>query len=220
MMAWTSYWTTGGGSAQPAYYQIQFNGCAVGCGPTAWTMLFCWGDYQSAHGNAYWAPRNGLYRQNGGRGADAVAPLIQDAGVENVMRELNGEVHTFCIFGSGATAPWDMPGAWSYLNGRTGTAARADWNSVGICQDWLRDRAIESIVNRHTPAVIGTGWLIHYPMAFGYAWQTRTVRHSVLWWSWDETVTDRCFYVNEGWGGGGAGDWVDASTWFAGQIYP
>lgn len=219
-MAWTYYWTAGGGAAQPAYNQFDFNGCAVGCGPTAWAMLFGWGDYQSAHGNAYWAPRWGLYRQNGGRGADAVAPLAQDGGVENMIRELNGEVHTFCAFGSGATCPWDMPGAWTYLNGRTGTSGRADWNSVGICQDWLRDRVIDSIVNRHTPAVIGTGWLSHYPLAFGYAWQTRTVRHSFAWWSWDETVTDRCFYVNEGWGGGGAGDWVDASTWFAGQIYP
>ena len=219
-MSWTYYWTTGGGSVQPAYNQFPYGGCAVGCGPTAWAMLFCWGDYQAAHGNAYWAPRTGLYLQNGGRGADAVAPLVQDAGVNNVISELHGEVSTFCAFGSGATCPWDMPGAWQYLNGRTWTRLQTDWNSFGISQDSLRDKAIDSIVNRHTPAVIGTGWLSHYPMAFGYAWQTQTVRHSFLWWSWDETVTDRAFYVNEGWGGGGAGDWVDASTWFTGQIYP
>jgi hypothetical protein len=219
-MSWTYYWAAGGGAAQPAYFQFQHNGCYVGCGPTAWAMLFGWGDRQASTGNAYWAPRTGLYRQNGGRGADAVAPLAQDAGVQNMTRELNGQVHTFCAFGSGATAPWDMPGAWNYLNGRTGAAGRADWNSFGIKQDWLRDRAIDSIVNRRTPAVIGTGWLSHYPMAFGYAWQTRVVRHTFAFWSWNETVTDRCFYVNQGWGGGGAGDWVDASTWFAGQIFP
>ncbi len=219
-MTWNYYWTTGGGSVQPAYYQFDYDGCAVGCGPVAWTMLFCWADYQAGHGNAYWAPRCGLYRQNGGYGADVVAPLTQDTGVENVIKELHGEVHTFCSFGSGATCPWDMPGAWSYLSGRTGTTLRADWNSIGWCEDGLRDRVIDSIVNRHTPAVIGTGWLSHYPLAFGYAWQTRVIRHSFLWWSWDETVTDRSFYVNEGWGGGGSGDWVSASTWFAGQIFP
>ena len=59
----------------------------------------------------------------------------------------------------------------------------------------------------------------HYALAFGYAWQQRTVQHCFIF-CWTETVTDRCFYVNEGWGGGGAGDWVDASTWFAGQIFP
>jgi hypothetical protein len=219
-MAWNYYWASGGTAAQPAYYQFNYNGCAVGCGPTAWAMLFCWGDRQASTGNAYWAPRTGLYRANGGRGADAVAPLVQDVGVENVIRELNGQVHTFCMFGQGATCPWDMPGAWAYLNGRTGTGARADWNSFGFKQDWLRDRVIDSIVNRHTPAVIGTGWLSHYPLAYGYAWQTRIVRHSFLWWSWDETVTDRCFCVNQGWGSAHIGEWVDASTWFAGQIYP
>jgi hypothetical protein len=67
--------------------------------------------------------------------------------------------------------------------------------------------------------VIGIGWLSHYPLAFGYAWQQRTVQHCFIW-CWNDTVTDQCFYVNEGWGGGGAGDWVDASTWFAGQIFP
>ena len=218
-MSWNYYWAAGGGGAQPAYNQFDYSGCAVGCGPVAWAMLFCWADYQASHGNGYWAGRTGLYRQNGGRGADAIAPLNMDEGVKNVIRELHSEVHTFCAFGSGATCPWDMPGAWNYLNGRTGTQGRADWDSLGISEDGLRDRVIDSIVNRHTPAVIGTGWLSHYPLAFGYAWQTRTVRHCFIW-CWDETVTDRCFYVNEGWGGGGSGDWVEASTWFAGQIFP
>lgn len=218
-MAWTYYWAAGGGGQQPAYNQFDYNGCAVGCGPVAWAMLFCWADYQAAHGNAYWAPRTGIYRVDGGHGADAVAPLYQDNGVNNVIRELNEEVSTFCSFGSGATCPWDMPGAAQYLSGRTGATMQANWNSLGISEDGLRDKAISSIVNRHTPAIIGTGWLSHYPLAFGYAWQQRTVRKCFIF-CWDETVTDRFFYVNEGWGGGGSGDWVEASTWFCGQLYP
>lgn len=43
---------------------------------------------------------------------------------------------------------------------------------------------------------------------------------SALIWCWNDTVTDQYFYANEGWGSGGSGDWVDASTWFAGQIFP
>lgn len=219
-MSWNYYWTAGGTGAQPAYNQFNHNGCAVGCGPVAWTMLFCWADYQAARGNLYWAPRRGLYRQNGGKGADVVAPLRQDSGVQNVIVELNGHVRTFCSFGSGATYPWDMPRASGYLNGRTNTSLSTHWNSSGWHEDRLRDLVIDSIVNRQTPAVIGTGWLSHYPMAFGYAWQTRVIRRNNWFWSWDETVTDRYFYVNQGWGSGGAGDWVEASTWFAGQIFP
>jgi hypothetical protein len=218
-MGWTYYWAAGGSAAQPAYNQYPYGSCYVGCGPVAWTMLFCWGDYQSAHGNAYWAPRNGLYRLNGGRGADDVAPLNQTAGVQNVINEIHGDVGTFCIFSSGATVPWSMPSAWNYLNGRTWTSLQCDWDSFGFFEDGLRDRAISSIRDRQTPAVIGIGWLSHYPLAFGYAWQQRTVRRCFIF-CWDDTVTDRCFYVNEGWGGGGNGQWVDASTWFAGQIFP
>ena len=141
-MTWTQYWAAGGAAAQPAYNQFSYNGCEVGCGPSAWAMLFCWGDYQAGHGNAYWAPRWGLYRQGGGTGADAVAPLVQDATINSVIEELNKDVGTFCAFGEGATCPWDMPGASTYLSSRTGTTLQTDWDSFGISEDGLRDKAI------------------------------------------------------------------------------
>jgi hypothetical protein len=181
-------------------------------------MLFCWADRQAGLGNGYWAPRNGLYRQNGGYGADALAPVNQDAGVTNVIREINGDVGTFCLFGSGATWPWRMADAWHYLTNRSYTSLRAGWNSIGWSQDWIRDRARDSIKYRATPAVIGTGWLSHYPMAYGYAYQERCVRYCFIW-CWDVTVYDRWFYVDQGWGGAG-NEWVSASTWFAGEIFP
>lgn len=217
-MTWTYYWAGTSGD-QPRYNQFDFQGCKVGCGPVAWTMLLCWADRQAALGNTYWAPRTGLYRVDGGRGADDVAPIAETSGVDNVIREIHGEVGTFCIFGSGATFPWDMPGVWQYINGRSYTRVRCDWDSLGIHEDGLRDLAISSIRDRHTPAVIGIGWLSHYPLAWGYAWQTRTIRRCFIF-CWDDVVTDRWFYVNEGWGQGGAGQWVEASTWFAGQIFP
>jgi hypothetical protein len=218
-MTWHYFWA-GTSADQPAYNQFTYSGCAVGCGPVAWAILFGWGDRQAAQGNAYWAGRNGLYRQNGGRGADAVAPIAQDAGVNNMIIELHNDVGTFCGFGSGATTPWDMPGAWQYLNGRSYTRLDTHWNTFGIHETRLANYAANSIAYRRTPAVIGTGWLSHYPVAWGYAWQQRIVRHDFLWWSWEETVTDTAFYVNEGWGGGGNGTWIDAGTWFAGEIYP
>lgn len=220
-MAWTFHWAAGGHAAQTRYNQFQYSGCAVGCGAVAWGMLFGWGDRQAElGGNAYWAPRNGLYRSGGGRGANAIAPIDMDEGVRSMIRELRGQIGTFCApFGnSGATPPWSMDGAWRYLSGRSYTRQVCHWNSIGWSEDGLRNRAIASIRDRRTPAIIGTGWLSHYPLAYGYAWQRRIVRRCFIF-CWNDEVYDRWFYVNQGWGGSG-NDWVEASTWFSGEIHP
>ena len=218
-MSWTYYWAHGGEAAQPRYQQFVENNCYIGCGPVAWTILFCWADRQAAVGNSYWSGRWGIYRQDGGYGGDVVAPIQQDNGVKNVIRELHNHVGTFCSFGQGATFPWSMAEAWRYLSGRTGAWMSANWNSVGVAEAWLRDWAVAAIRNRGVPAVIGTGWLSHYPVAFGYAWQQRIVRKCFIW-CWDEVVYDRWFYVNQGWGPYHPHEWVAADTWFAGSVYP
>jgi hypothetical protein len=218
-MSWTYHWASGGHAAQPLYNQFQHGSCLVGCGAVAWGMLFGWGDRQAESGsNAYWRPRNGLYRQGGGRGANAVAPLSMDDGVRSMIRELRGQIGTFCAGNSGATPPWSMDGSWRYLSGRTGTRQVCHWNVLGIHEDRLRNHAIASIRDRRTPAIIGTGWLSHYPLAYGYAWRRRIIRRCFIF-CWNDEVTDRWFYVNQGWGGGG-NDWVEASTWFSGEIHP
>ena len=155
-MAYSYWWAP---SPVPNYYQFQYGGCAVGCGPVAWTMLFCWADRQAGLGNAYSAPRNGLYRQNGGYGADALAPVYQTAAWRMWSERSTGTSGHSVMFGSGATWPWSMADAWRYLPGRSYTSLRAGWNSIGWSQDWIRDRARDSIKYRATPAVIGTGWL-------------------------------------------------------------
>ena len=215
-MSYTYHWTAGG---QPDYSQFTHDGCAVGCGPVAWAILFCWGDIQAANGNAYWAPRWGLFRENGGRGNDAVASLTMTNSEMNVIREINGYVGTFCAFGQGATTPWSMSNASRYLSGRTGTRLSTHYNSLGIHESRLRRYARDSIRDRGTPAVIGTGWLTHYPVAHAYAWQRRTVRRCFIA-CWESVVYDRWFYVNQGWSGTSGDDWVSASTWFAGEITP
>jgi hypothetical protein len=54
-------------------------------------------------------------------------------------------------------------------------AFRSDthYNSVGYHEDGLRDYAIEHLTKSNTserrPVIIGTGWLNHYPLAWGYA---------------------------------------------------
>lgn len=147
-----------------------------------------------------------------------ISPTSKTAGVNNVIEEIADDVGTFCIFGQGATYPWEMSDASAYFVGRTGTSLTTHYNALGISEGRLREYARNSIRDRDTPAVIGTGWLSHYPVAYGYAWQKRLVRKCFIF-CWNETVYDRWFYVNQGWGGSGNG-WVPAETWFAGEIYP
>jgi uncharacterized repeat protein (TIGR01451 family) len=228
------YFAAGGHSAQPLYRQLSPReypngwGCYSGCGPTALAMLFAWADNQAASGNPYWAPRWGLYRQNGGYGADATPPLWWNEGhtelngVKSMMMEIRRYVSTFCVFESGATFQWDMGGnAWRYLNGRTGARFQATWNTIPFTSDDHRDRVIHSIVSRQTPAVIGTGFIVdgHYPMAYGYRNERVIIPRCFFWHCWEDVEYRHQFYVNQGWGGSGNG-WIPAGTWFAGQLYP
>ena len=221
--SWTYYWA-GSHSNQRLYSQIpsshaiNTSSCWSGCGGTAWAMLFGWADKQAALGNSYWSPRWGLYRQNGGKGSNAVAPSTMDDGVRNMTWEIRNDVGTWCAFGSGPTNPWDMDEASEYFKGRTGTKLSTHYNVLGIQEGRLREYARNSIRDRNTPAIIGTGWLTHYPLAYGYAWRKRRVRKCFIF-CWNETQYNRSFYVNQGWGGSGNG-WVSAGTWFAGEIRP
>ncbi len=221
--AWNFFWAGNHGD-QRAYTQmhksdsVNTSSCYSGCGGTAWAMLFGWADNQAAEGNGYWAPRWGLYRQNGGKGSNAVAPSDMQPGVKNMTWEIRNDIGTWCAGNSGPTFPWDMDQATDYLNGRTGTKLSTHYNSVGIHESRLRNYARNSIVDRDTPAIIGTGWLNHYPLAYGYAWRSRTVRKCFIV-CWNETQYNRSFYVNQGWGGSGDG-WVSSGTWFAGEIRP
>ena len=192
--------------------------CLSGCGPTAWGMLFGWADRKAEANNPYWAARKGLYRKNGGKGANATAPKSMDKGVQNMISEIRGHVDTFCADCAGATTPWDMDEAVDYLKGRTATKLVTHYNSFGVTEDRLRNHARDSIAKRKTPAVIGTGWLTHYPLAYGYSvkqtvtkdcstCQPKTVEHA------------RCFRVNQGWQTLTL-TWIPADTWFAGEIYP
>ncbi len=211
---------------QTNYYQLSFypppgiSSCHSGCGATAWTMLFGWADNQadSLHWS-YWRPRWGLYRQNGGYGKNARAPLkTMDAGIKNVTWEIRDHIDTWCAFGSAPTFPSDMDEASDYLKGRTGTGLVTHYNVFGVKETRLRNYASHSIMYRSTPAIIGTGWLKHYPLAYGYQWWSRRVKKCFIW-CWTTTEYSRQFWVNQGWGGSGNG-WIPASSWFAGEIYP
>jgi hypothetical protein len=222
---WAWYWAWAGTGDQRMYHQIAANtypntsSCPSGCGATAWAMLFGWADYQAESSSwNYWQGRWGIYRQNGGTGANVRAPTNMDSGVSEMTWEIRGHINTFCAFGSAPTLPWKMDEAADYLKGRTGTGLKTHYSSVGIKWSSLRKRARNSILYRKTPAVIGTGWLKHYPLAYGYQWWSRRVKKCFIF-CWYKTEYNRQFWVNQGWGGNGNG-WIPAGTWFAGEIYP
>jgi hypothetical protein len=226
--SWHEYWA---GYENPHFEQRFYNQipagtspntspCWSGCGATAWAMLFGWADHQAALGNSTWASHWGIYRQDGGTGADADAPPLMISGVRNMTWEIRAWIGTFCASGQGATLPWEMWWAFGYLLGRdSGLSIVTGLDVFGTPMDWLRDRAAVSIMGRDTPAIIGTGWLSHYPLAYGYRWRSRLVRHCRWWWCWEETQYQHAFYVNQGLGGSNNG-WIAASTWFSGEIYP
>jgi len=145
--------------------------------------------------------------------------MDQDAGVENVIREIHNDVGTFCPTGSssGATWPWRMADASKYLSGRSGASLRTDYDGWSLDNDRFKERVIDSIINRRTPAIIGTGWLNHYPMAIAYKLERTITRHCAIF-CWDWVSTSEHFYVNNGWGGAG-NEWVDAETWFVGELF-
>lgn len=229
----TASWTTitsyqaGTWGQQRAYDQFAYGECVVGCGPVAWAMLFGWADNQAAIGNAMWAPRWGLYRTDGGYGADAVAPQMPTAGIDNVSKELNDRMGTVCFMDGGLTYPWDMPLAVGYLNGRTGTRLEATWSVPGVTTTSLRNRARNAIRDRNTPAVIGTGFApAHYEVAYGYRYRYRLVSKSGLFGSYMTTQYQRQFRTNRGFGSQSASEprakwaWMPADTWFVGEIRP
>ncbi|MEZ5962452.1 MAG: hypothetical protein R3F56_01275 [Planctomycetota bacterium] len=213
---WVYSWA-GTHADQRLYDQFSCCGCVTGCGATAWAMLFGWIDLKASQNDPRWRYRTGFYRTNGSvtGSAATIAPRYLDTGVRNMISEIRGHIDTFCAFGSGATFPWDMDEASEYMRTRTPGRISTHYSTVGIHWDDLRDRAIDEIVQNRTPAIIGTGWLSHYPLAYGYAVRYRDVTSFFT----RVRVYSRWFYVNQGWGGSGNG-WVEASTWFAGQVMP
>jgi hypothetical protein len=203
------YWYAGSGNEQRNYDQWDENGCAIGCGPVAWAMLIGWID-QRAQWDGRWARHWGIYRQGGGWGANAIAPLYNDGGIMNVIREIRAQVGTFCSMGMGATPPTSMHGVWQYLYYRSPITVRTNANLGGF-PIWYCNDALENSIKSGTPAVMGTGFLSHYPLG----WQFAQCHRQVMWWY----EYQKCVYVNQGWGGR-LNAWVDAGTWFCGEMLP
>ena len=200
--------------------------CTSGCGATGLAMLFCWIDNQAEpqESNDYWFGRWGLYRREP-QGFDLVAPKTWgDSRVKDMVWEIRDEIDTWCWDEDSApTEPWNMGGVKDYVSGRSGIDFENWYNSVGYPEDRLmekaRDRIVTSDPGKATPVLIGTGWLAHYPLAYGY--RSRVHKYCVIpGWGWTcWTERERQFLVNQGWAQG-YGEWIPADTWYAGRAIP
>ena len=232
--SWTYYWAGNDGN-QCTYGQLLKDDtglkCHSGCGATAWAMLIGWVDQASDAGNARWVKNNGVYREDGGYGsAMAVAPdsmftydPVQDewlpthVGIRSILLEIRGYINTFCSLSQGATKAKHMDEVNKYFSGRTAASARTDYSSPGIFKSRLREKARDSIKNNGTPAIIGIGgldaWNWHYPLAYAYKFRKKSTLFG--------TKYQREFKVNQGANGGGLlVEWINAKTWFCGEILP
>ncbi|MCX6043637.1 MAG: hypothetical protein NT075_00880 [Chloroflexi bacterium] len=222
------YWWAGTTTDQRIYDQMTAHSspnntnCYSGCAATAWAMLFGWADYRASIPGSGWNGRFGIYRQNGGYGADAVAPktMNTDVGIKNVMMETARYMGTTCTAsGEGSTSSANMGQAYRYLIGRSGAQVLSKyangWWVFGTSEDEVTNYAID-IIKSGRPAVIGREG--HAPLAWGYAESSRRVRHCFIF-CWYTTDYDRRFYLNQGWSGAGDG-WVSAKAFFAGEIRP
>jgi hypothetical protein len=218
--------SAGTDAQQRLYYQFNYRDCKVGCGSVAWMMLFGWYDYRSSPEGGNTFNRWNTFRADGsasgsGTRANGIAPRTNNTGVERATTNIRDRIGTFCSFGgSGATPPWGMDRAAGYLSQmKTGLGIRVHYNAVGVHEDSLRDMVRDEIQHRGRPAIIGTGWMVHYPLAYKYRWKSRPEKFLEGWFDGNDVVYTREFYVNQGWGGGGNG-WISAGTWFSGRGIP
>jgi len=222
---WSHVWA--GGESEPQhgeqcwYNQIESgeypndSSCWSGCGATAWAMLFGWADRQAAEGNPYWQGRWGLYRRDGGYGADVVAPTTMTTGVKSMIWEIRNDIDTWCnaVNDNGATWASDMKEAEAYLDGRS-YVRLLTWGNNWSWHKAKYRRKAKAAIKYRGPAVIGIGLWEHYPLAYGF--KKREYRSPGVTW-----YTQRKFYVNKGWGESSSRGWVAAfPIWFAGEIRP
>lgn len=215
---WDYSWA-GGPGLQRAYQQFQHDGCAVGCGPVAWAMLFGWADVRADDGSAKWSRQSGLFREDGGTWPenDIRAPknVTRGNAAMNVIEELNGTLGTFCLFGGGATIPSKMARAWQFGRNRAPVWCWFWGNDTMFTKKWIRNKARNIIEQTNTPSIIGTGLPKHYPVAYGYAHKSERKG----WGPWRRTVHHRSFYCNQGHGDVRSG-WVNGTSWAAGLAHP
>jgi hypothetical protein len=193
----SEFWYAGNWGAQPKYHQLRRDRwCSlVGCGPTAWAMLFAW-----------FERNRGVEQAFRGEGANALPPPdLSTQSNRGQLTAIYDDLHDLCDvicspFGDeGATYPPDMTDAFK---GYTYPPALAQqigrsWHTNAVTGTWPDAGALRSrdAIKNGYPAVTGLGWMWHYVLAYGYGYEI--IDSGVPGY----TYTKRYLKCNMGWNG-------------------
>ncbi|KAK2154275.1 hypothetical protein LSH36_272g04056 [Paralvinella palmiformis] len=117
--SWSS-WSIPNEDLFPDYAQFNMNGCAIGCGPVAWSMVFGYYDRRSHNSSAFTGSEN-LYRSgsDGTTGSSSeVAPKHNDYKMRAYIKKQNDILGTFCLFKQGATPHYIMDNEEEFFKAR------------------------------------------------------------------------------------------------------
>lgn len=191
----TKTFYAGNWAIQPKYHQTEnSNWCPrVGCGPTAWAMLFAWFD---RNWGVEWAFR--------GEPAGQQPPIdTSNSSRRSAVFQAYNELHELCdviCFGAfsdqGASWPTDMTEgmkAYTYVYALPKYINRS-WTTNTTTGTWPEAGALRSrdAIKKGYPAVTGLGWMWHYVLAYGYSYTTTTID--------GHSFTSRYLKCNMGWG--------------------
>lgn len=241
--SWSSYYHVDGDrktsdARQRWYDQFEVPGsCLSGCGPTAWMMLFGWVDFKSSltyPASSYWLRPNAFRNMGGyvgnqanGGGTSIVAPSTLSIGIKNSTLQIRNSIWTTCTWvnsdSNAATAPFMMEDVIYYLNSvNSGLSIDTHYCVVGCHEDRLTRYTLSHLKHStqwlRRPVIIGTGFLAHYPLAYGVKYRTRPEDWDEGYFDGDDVVWDTVWLVNQGWGDK-EGEWVSGGTWFAGRVF-
>lgn len=203
---WHTYYAVGSCAFLPRYTQVRgLSGCcpdgASGCGPTAWAIFY-----------GFWDMR-GPFNLIGG---SEWTPYTNNSDVHHCIRRTFDLTGCWCtaINGQAATNPWQMDEGDAYAAERGESIdASISW-CVPLTSHIPRRLAQDGIRNQGRPAIVGTGFFSHYPVAYAYRFR-RYRSWGITWW------TQTQWKVYQGWGHSHC-EWVDSTTcWFGmnGQCY-
>jgi hypothetical protein len=194
----------GNWDAQPKYHQFEDSDWCpvVGCGPVAWAMLFAWFDRQ-------WGVEYAFNGEGSGNPPSNTSSSANRSKVRPAYRALHELCDVICAAGSGATWPPDMTDGFK---GYTYIPALADqiyreWHINAVTGTWPDAGALrcrDAIKNGY-PAVVGLGWMWHYALAYGYAYEvydlgvgyTATIRYLKCNMGWGPNVSPRWYNLGD-----------------------
>ena len=199
-------WYAGDWGMQPKYHQLKRDRWCdlVGCGPTAWAMLFAWFERNRGVEEAFRGEQAGL-----------PPPDLSTQANRAKLIPIYDDLHEMCdvicnpASDEGGTYPPDMTDAfksYTFIPASLGQIGRS-WHTNAVTGTWPDAGAVRSrdAIKNGYPAVTGLGWMWHYVLAYGYGYEkidsgvpgyTYTIRHLKCNMGWNG-VGPRWYHMSD-----------------------